>query len=139
MKNRKKKAPMRQNNVRRLPRRRQSTLSRRNRTMNRLLLIALLSGSVGLSGTVGLADSAQAAGDAVAGKAAVNSCNMCHGANGEGTKMGPKIAGMSEAAFIQAMNDYKSGRRESPMMKSQTSQLTVTDIANMAAYYATQK
>jgi cytochrome c553 len=101
--------------------------------MNRLLLIALFSGTVGFAGT------AQAAGDAVAGKAASPSCAMCHGANGDGTKMGPKVAGMSEAAFIQAMNDYKSGKRDSPMMKSQTTQLTAADIANLAAYYATLK
>ncbi len=101
--------------------------------MNRLLLIAML------SGTVASAGAAQAAGDAVAGKATVTSCAMCHGANGEGTKMGPKVAGMNEAAFIQAMNDYKSGRRDSPMMKSQTAQLSPADIANMAAWYATLK
>jgi cytochrome c553 len=101
--------------------------------MNRLLLIALL------SGTVASAGAAQAAGDAVAGKAAVTSCAMCHGASGAGTKMGPKLAGMNEAAFIQAMNDYKSGKRDSPMMKSQTAQLSAADIANMAAWYATLK
>jgi cytochrome c553 len=101
--------------------------------MNRLLLIALL------SGTVGFAGKAQAAADAVAGKAAVASCNMCHGANGEGTKMGPKLAGMNQAVFIQAMNDYKSGKHDSPMMKSQTSQLSAADIANMAAWYVSLK
>jgi cytochrome c553 len=128
---------MRQSNVRRDWR--ASKPPERNRKMNRLLLITLLSGSVGLSGTVGLAGTAQAAGDAAAGKAAVTSCNMCHGANGEGTKMGPKVSGMSEVAFIQVMNDYKSGKRDSPMMKSQTSQLSAADIANMAAWYATLK
>jgi cytochrome c553 len=101
--------------------------------MNRLLLIALL------SGTVASAGAAQAAGDAVAGKAAVTSCGMCHGTNGEGAKMGPKLAGMNQAAFVQAMNDYKSGKRESPMMKSQTAQLSPADSANMAAWYATLK
>jgi cytochrome c553 len=67
--------------------------------MSRLLLIALLSGTVASAGT------AQAAGDAVAGKAASPSCAMCHGANGEGTKMGSKLSGMKEATFIQAMSD----------------------------------
>ena len=101
--------------------------------MNRLLLMALLAGAVGPAGN------AHAAGDAVAGKAASSSCAMCHGANGEGTKMGGKLAGMKEAVFIQAMNDYKSGKRESPMMKSQTTQLSAADIANMAAYYTSLK
>jgi cytochrome c553 len=101
--------------------------------MNRLLLIALLSGTAASPGI------AQAAGDAVAGRAAVASCAMCHGTNGEGSKMGPKVAGMNESAFIQAMNDYKSGKRDSPMMKSQTSQLSAADIANMAAWYVSLK
>jgi len=101
--------------------------------MNRLLLIALLSGTVASVGT------AQAAGDAVAGKAASSSCAMCHGANGEGTKMGGKLAGLNEAVFIQAMNDYKSGKREGAMMKSQTSQLSAADTANLAAYYVSLK
>ena len=101
--------------------------------MNRLLLIAMV------SGTVASAGAAQAAGDAVAGKAAVASCNMCHGANGEGSKMGSKLAGMNQATFIQAMNNYKSGKRDSPMMKSQTSPLSAADIANMAAYYVSLK
>jgi cytochrome c553 len=37
------------------------------------------------------------------------------------------------------MNDYKSGKRDSPMMKSQTSQLSAADIANMAAWYVSLK
>lgn len=101
--------------------------------MNRLLLIALL------SGTVGCAAGARAAGDAAAGRAAVTSCGMCHGANGEGSKMGPKLAGMNQAAFIAAMDDYKAGKRDSPMMRSQTSQLSAADIANMAAWYGSLK
>ena len=101
--------------------------------MNRLPLIALLVGTVSLAGT------ARAAGDAAAGKAAASSCAMCHGATGEGTKMGPKLTGMDAAGFIQAMNDYKSGKRDNAMMKSQTSKLSANDVANLAAYYGSLK
>jgi cytochrome c553 len=101
--------------------------------MNRLLPIALLLGTVGIAGT------ARAAGDAVAGKAAASSCAMCHGPNGEGTKMGPRLAGMDAATFVQAMNDYKSGKRDNAMMKGQTSKLSAGDIANLAAYYVSPK
>jgi cytochrome c553 len=100
---------------------------------NRLLLIALLSGFVGINGA------ARAAGDAAAGKTAALSCAMCHGANGEGTKMGPRVAGMDPARFTQAMNDYKSGKRDNAMMKNQASQPGANDIANLAAYYASLK
>jgi cytochrome c553 len=101
--------------------------------MNRLLLTALIVGLVGLAG------SAQAAGDAAAGKAKASSCGMCHGPNGEGTKMGGKLAGEDPAKFVQAMNDYKTGKRDNAMMKSQANQLTDADFANLAAYYASLK
>ena len=101
--------------------------------MNRMLLTALIVGSVGLVGT------AQAAGDAAAGKAKATSCAMCHGPNGEGNQMGPKLAGEDTAKFIQAMSDYKSGKRDNAMMKSQTSQLSPDDMANLAAYYTSLK
>jgi len=101
--------------------------------MNRMLLTALIVGSVGIAGA------AHAAGDAAAGKAKATSCAMCHGPNGEGTKMGGKLAGMAPAAFIQAMDDYKSGKRDNAMMKSQASALSADDAANLAAYYATLK
>jgi cytochrome c553 len=46
---------------------------------------------------------------------------------------------MEQAKFIQAMNDYKSGKRENPMMKGAASQLSAEDTANLAAYYASLK
>lgn len=101
--------------------------------MNRMLLTALIVGSVGLAGV------AQAAGDAAAGKAKATSCAMCHGANGEGNAMGPKVAGEDPAKFIQAMNDYKAGKGSNAMMKSAATQLSADDIANLAAYYAALK
>ena len=82
---------------------------------------------------------AYAAGDAAAGKAKAGSCAMCHGPNGEGTQMGPKLAGGDAAKFVQAMNDYKSGKRDNAMMKSAASSLSADDLANLAAYYATIK
>jgi cytochrome c553 len=101
--------------------------------MDRILLTALMIASVGLTGA------AQAAGDAAAGKAKATSCAMCHGPNGEGNQMGPKLAGEDPAKFIQAMNDYKSGKRDNAMMKNQANQMSADDTANLAAYYASLK
>jgi len=101
--------------------------------MNRMLLTALVVGTIGLTGA------AQAAGDAAAGKAKATSCGMCHGATGGGTQMGPKLAGGDQAKFIQAMNDYKSGKKDNAMMKNAAGQLSPDDIANLAAYYASLK
>jgi cytochrome c553 len=80
---------------------------------------------------------AHAAGDAAAGKSKAGSCAMCHGPAGQGTAMGPKLAGEDQAKFTQAMNDYKAGTRANAMMKSAAASLSADDISNLAAYYAT--
>jgi cytochrome c553 len=79
---------------------------------------------------------AHAAGDPAAGRAKAGSCAMCHGPSGQGTAMGPKLAGADPAKFIQDMNDYKSGKRSNAMMKSAATPLSPDDISNLAAYYA---
>jgi len=82
---------------------------------------------------------AQAAGDAAAGKAKAAGCAGCHGANGQGVPPNPPLAGESEDRFIQAMQDYKSGKRNHAMMKALSAGLSDQDIANLAAYYASLK
>jgi len=101
--------------------------------MKRVLWIA------GLIGLMGVAAAAQAAGDAAAGKAKAATCAGCHGAHGEGKKPNPPLAGMAEDKFVQALSDYKSGKRANPMMKNFASKLTDADAANLAAYYASLK
>lgn len=101
--------------------------------MNCMLLTAVIIGSVGLAGT------AQAAGDAAAGKDKATACAMCHGPNGEGTQMAPKLAGEDPAKFVQALQDYKSGKKDNAMMKAQVGSLSDADMANLAAYYASLK
>jgi cytochrome c553 len=64
---------------------------------------------------------------------------VCHGANGEGKGNNPPIAGMAPARFVQAMNDYKTGKRSSAAMKGYAAKLDDADTANLAAYYASQK
>jgi cytochrome c553 len=82
---------------------------------------------------------AQAGGDAQAGKAKAASCAGCHGANGEGNGPNPALAGAKEGAFVQAMKDYKSGKRANPVMKTFAAQLSDQDVTNLAAYYASLK
>jgi cytochrome c553 len=88
---------------------------------------------------LGFAVPAHAAGDAAAGKAKAAACALCHGPNGEGTAMAPKLAGEDQSKFVQAMNDFKSGKRDNAMMKSQAASLSADDVANLAAYYAALK
>jgi cytochrome c553 len=98
-----------------------------------MLLATLLIGSVGFSGI------AQAAGDAAAGKAKATACAMCHGPEGGGTQVAPKLAGEDPAKFILALQDFRSGKRDNAMMKAQSGPLTPDDMANLAAYYASLK
>lgn len=101
--------------------------------MKRTLLIA------GAAIFLGVSFAAQAGGDAAAGKARAQGCAGCHGANGEGVKPNPVLAGMSEDAFVQAIKDYKSGKRTNPTMKAMVGTLSDKDMANLGAYYASLK
>ena len=101
--------------------------------MTRILLTALT------VGVLSLAAPAYAAGDAAAGKAKSASCAMCHGPNGEGTQMAPKLAGKPAAQLDQAMQDYKAGKKDNAMMKSAAASLSADDMANLAAYYTSLK
>jgi cytochrome c553 len=101
--------------------------------MKHALLIA------GLITSFGLASSALAGGDVQAGKAKAGPCAACHGPNGEGKAQNPPLAGKAEAQLVQAMKDYKSGKRANAVMKTLAAPLSEQDMANLAAYYASLK
>lgn len=46
---------------------------------------------------------------------------------------------MNEAKFISEMKAYQSGERSNKKMKKATAALSDTDLADLAAYYATLK
>jgi cytochrome c553 len=100
--------------------------------MKSLLVVALFAASIAMVGP------GQAA-DIAAGKAKAADCVGCHGADGEGMPGAPALAGTSERTLIQAMKDYKSGKRSNAIMKTFASQLSDQDTANVAAYYASLK
>jgi cytochrome c553 len=105
---------------------------KKEQTMKRMLL------SVGIAAVLGIGG-AQAAGDVQAGKAKAAPCVGCHGANGEGIAPNPALAGKSEELLVQAMTDYKSGKRDNAVMKGMLGALTDADMTNLAAYYASLK
>jgi cytochrome c553 len=98
--------------------------------MMRMTVIAYI---ILFAGTAGIV---HAAGDASAGKAKATACALCHGADGKGTQVGPKLAGLDPAHFVQALNDYRSGKKDNAIMKAQSAPLSADDMANLAAYYA---
>lgn len=101
--------------------------------MKRTTMIAGLCVLLGVIGT------AQATGDAQAGKAKAATCAACHGANGEGKAPNPALAGKSESDLLQALKDYKSGKRSNAIMKGLAGPLSEQDMENLAAYYASLK
>jgi cytochrome c553 len=65
-----------------------------------------------------------------------SACTGCHGAQGEGAGNFPALAGLAAEDFVRGMNDYKSGRRASPMMTTLAQTLSDEDIRILANYYA---
>lgn len=94
---------------------------------------------IGIVAFFGVVVAAQAGGDAQAGKAKAAACAGCHGAKGEGKAPNPALAGKAEDQFVQALKDYKSGKRANPVMKTFATPLSDPDMANLAAYYASLK
>nr|WP_137936749.1 cytochrome c [Chitinivorax sp. B] len=66
-------------------------------------------------------------------------CVACHGPGGNSTNPDfPKLAGQYKDYLIQAMKDYKSGKRKNAIMAPQAQGLSKDDINNLAAYFASQ-
>ena len=80
------------------------------------------------------------AADTAAGQAkAKEICQACHGLDGNSaTPDYPRLAGQYPDYLAKALRDYKSGARKNPIMAGFAGALTVKDIDNLAAYYASQ-
>lgn len=79
------------------------------------------------------------AGDPAAGKALTVTCSACHGADGNSVVPNfPKLAGQNEKYLIKQINDIKYKRRPVPTMIGQVDNLSDEQIADIAAYYASQ-
>ncbi|NNC54884.1 MAG: cytochrome c4, partial [Pseudomonadales bacterium] len=86
-----------------------------------------------------LGSPAFAAGDAAAGKKLVGTCAACHGQDGNSpSPANPKLAGQGEAYLLKQLRDIKSGAREVALMVGQLDNKTDQQLADMAAYYASQ-
>jgi cytochrome c553 len=80
------------------------------------------------------------AGDPVAGKAKSMTCAGCHGMNGISSNgMWPNLAGQKEPYLVSQLKQFRDGQRNNAMMTAMAKGLSDTDIANLAAYYASLK
>jgi cytochrome c553 len=75
-----------------------------------------------------------------AGKTAAAACAGCHGESGVSTTPGmPSLAGLDPKYTVSALKAYKSGQRQSELMKSMLASVTEPGMDNIALYYALQK
>ncbi|CAH0992952.1 Cytochrome c4 [Sinobacterium norvegicum] len=99
--------------------------------MKKVIAIALM--------TLGATGFVNAAGDAAAGKDKALTCSACHGADGNSAMaMYPKLAGQGEKYLLKQMSDIKSNARPVPMMTGQLDGKSEQDLADIAAFYASQ-
>ncbi|UVM50564.1 MULTISPECIES: c-type cytochrome [unclassified Pseudomonas] len=100
--------------------------------MNKLIVSLLL--------TVGISGIAHAAGDAAAGQAKAAVCGACHGPDGNSMAPNfPKLAGQGERYLNKQLHDIKSGKRTVLEMTGLLTNLSDQDLADIAAYFASQK
>jgi len=77
------------------------------------------------------------AGDAAAGEQKAAVCLTCHGKGNQVQGVGtPIISGQYEDYLIHAMQSYKSGDRNNPVMASFVTALSDQDIKDLAAFYS---
>lgn len=99
-----------------------------------------------LAALTGFAVSAHAAdvvGNAKAGQGKVAMCIGCHGIPDYRTAFPevyrvPKLGGQNQQYLANALHEYKKGDRHFQTMHAVASSLSDQDIADIAAYYASQ-
>ena len=80
------------------------------------------------------------AGDVEAGKRKAEACGACHGADGNATIPGtPSLAGQPVYFTHWQLIKFRDGRRKDAQMSPFAKNLTDTDMADLAAYYAAQR
>ncbi len=84
-------------------------------------------------------------GDAAAGKAKAEACVACHGADGNSmAPTFPKLAGQGERYLFKQLKEINRADKKGdiirpvPTMVGQTENLSDQDLADIAAYYASQ-
>ncbi|MGP5353290.1 c-type cytochrome [Pseudomonas helleri] len=105
--------------------------------MNKFFVSLLL--TMGVSG-IAQATGTTVMGDAAAGQAKTAVCGACHGPDGNSMAPNfPKLAGQGDRYLLKQLHDIKEGKRQILEMTGQLTNLNDQDLADIAAYYASQK
>lgn len=76
-------------------------------------------------------------GDATAGQGKAAACGACHGMDGNSSDpQYPKLAGQSEQYIAQQLKNFKSGKRQNPIMMGMAAPLSEQDMHDIGAYFA---
>jgi len=85
------------------------------------------------------AEAAVKPGDATAGQAKAAACGACHGMDGNSTDpQYPKLAGQSEQYIVHQLENFKSGKRQNPIMLGMATPLSEQDMHDIGAYFASK-
>ncbi|MFK3799816.1 c-type cytochrome [Pseudomonas sp. NPDC088444] len=104
--------------------------------MNKLLVSLLL--ALGVSGTTHAAE--VVVGDAAAGQAKTAVCGACHGPDGNSMAPNfPKLAGQGQRYLLKQLHEIKDGKRVVLEMTGLLNNLNEQDLADIAAYFASQR
>lgn len=104
--------------------------------MNKLFASLLL--TLGVTGAAGAAQ--PITGDAVAGQGKTALCGACHNPDGNSLAPNfPKLAGQGQRYLEKQLHDIKSGKRPVLEMTGMLEGFDDQDLADIAAYFASQK
>lgn len=80
------------------------------------------------------------AADPAKGKTLAATCGACHGADGNSVNPAwPKLAGQHAEYTYKQLTDFKAGNRVNAQMAPMVAPLSEQDMADLAAYFSTQK
>ena len=78
-----------------------------------------------------------ASGDAQRGSALAAGCAGCHGAKGiSPADAFPNLAGLPADVMYKQLDDYRTGKRQNPIMQGMAAALSDQQIADLAAHFA---
>ena len=84
------------------------------------------------------AAAAPVTGDATRGRQLTYTCQGCHGVTGYKNAYPnyhvPKIGGQAQQYLVNALTEYRQGKRKHPTMQAQAESFSEQDIADIAAY-----
>ena len=99
-------------------------------------------GGIALAVAAGMVSTAaMARGNAVAGQAKAKAvCAACHGENGDKPLQPeyPVLAGQHADYLAKSLRDYKTGARKNAIMGAQAQGLSLQEIQDVAAWFASQ-